>query len=202
MRCLRGRRGFEHRRAARRAVNRPRAALAVGELNNVTDAHYGLAWPLRFLLGLPLLILGILRMALRCHGQVSRGSDLGYTLHLRCPLGSCLLRCAGWMNWRAVRPARIIAGCLPAAGACRTRTTPSKQRSLGHRPQKWRGRRTCFGAQRQLARDAGHQTAHRARVHLRRATTTGGAAPAVHGGHRALTPRRAAPRGDWLVRPA
>ena len=32
---------FEHRRAARRVVNRPRAALAVGELNNVTDAHFG-----------------------------------------------------------------------------------------------------------------------------------------------------------------
>ena len=34
-------RGSEHRRAARRVVNRPRAALAVGELNNVTDAHFG-----------------------------------------------------------------------------------------------------------------------------------------------------------------
>ena len=27
--------------AARRVANRPRAALAVGELNNVTDAHFG-----------------------------------------------------------------------------------------------------------------------------------------------------------------
>ena len=39
--CLRGRCGFEHRRAARRAANRPRAALAVGELNNATDTHFG-----------------------------------------------------------------------------------------------------------------------------------------------------------------